>query len=586
MKGTVHPRRLLLCLVLVPALLAGLGAWQSWRAEQQAERLGAAQQRVERALAEARALPPRASVRVDGRAYVRDLALARLDERLADTRSAQRLNRFAAVLADSGACLAALVAVLGAVSLAGIAGAARSALRSRRCLLLWFELGRRLLPCLLLAQIGLLALALACAGTFEILGLWRVGQVPVSEGRTQLSVALILLGLLASAWQMLAKISRLRLRPAPALDVIGRRLGEEDAPELWTLLRELAARLDTPAPQHLLVGLCDGFYVTANRVCLQPSGEHLQGRSLYLSLPLLGLLDRAELSAVIAHELAHFAGRDAHYSLHFLPIYQGAASQLAAIEEQEANVFERAALEPARLLAGYFLERFGLAVNHWSRLREFAADRRAAQLAGAPAMASALLRSAAAGAPIRAFLEHCLLAPARAPDNLVDAIHVYRVISTRRVLREAPWQIVVFSLGMYLVVYGLKNAGLTDLLAQLLNRLAEHGVWAAALGTGLLSAALSSVMNNMPSVLLGALSIQASDTAGAVREAMIYANVIGCDLGPKITPIGSLATLLWLHVLARKGMRITWGYYFRVGALLTLPVLLATLSALALRLAI
>ncbi|WP_031759847.1 arsenic transporter [Pseudomonas aeruginosa] len=161
-----------------------------------------------------------------------------------------------------------------------------------------------------------------------------------------------------------------------------------------------------------------------------------------------------------------------------------------------------------------------------------------------------------------------------------------RVISTRRVLREAPWQIVVFSLGMYLVVYGLKNAGLTDLLAQLLNRLAEHGVWAAALGTGLLSAALSSVMNNMPSVLLGALSIQASDTAGAVREAMIYANVIGCDLGPKITPIGSLATLLWLHVLARKGMRITWGYYFRVGALLPLPVLLATLSALALRLAI
>ncbi|MGV8643239.1 hypothetical protein ACV35T_27490, partial [Pseudomonas aeruginosa] len=98
----------------------------------------------ERALAEARALPPRASVRVDGRAYVRDLALARLDEQLADTRSAQRLNRFAAVLADSGACLAALVAVLGAVSLAGIAGAARSALRSRRCLLLWFELGRRL----------------------------------------------------------------------------------------------------------------------------------------------------------------------------------------------------------------------------------------------------------------------------------------------------------------------------------------------------------------------------------------------------------------------------------------------------------
>lgn len=159
-------------------------------------------------------------------------------------------------------------------------------------------------------------------------------------------------------------------------------------------------------------------------------------------------------------------------------------------------------------------------------------------------------------------------------------------ISTRRVLREAPWQVVIFSLGMYLVVYGLKNAGLTALLTHLLDRLAEQGLWSATLGTGLIAALLSSVMNNMPTVLVGALSIQASEAQGLVREAMIYANVIGCDLGPKITPIGSLATLLWLHVLERKGMRITWGYYFRVGILLTLPVLLITLSALALRLSL
>ncbi|TFF42559.1 arsenic transporter [Pseudomonas sp. RIT623] len=159
-------------------------------------------------------------------------------------------------------------------------------------------------------------------------------------------------------------------------------------------------------------------------------------------------------------------------------------------------------------------------------------------------------------------------------------------ISTQRVLREAPWQVVIFSLGMYLVVYGLKNAGLTDVLTHLLNRLAQQGLWSATIGTGLIAAVLSSVMNNMPSVLVGALSIQASEAQGLVREAMIYANVIGCDLGPKITPIGSLATLLWLHVLERKGTRITWGYYFKVGILLTLPVLLITLSALALRLSL
>lgn len=158
------------------------------------------------------------------------------------------------------------------------------------------------------------------------------------------------------------------------------------------------------------------------------------------------------------------------------------------------------------------------------------------------------------------------------------------IISTREVIKGAPWQIVFFSLGMYLVVYGLRNAGLTHYLTGLLNGCAQHGVWGAAIGTGLLAALLSSIMNNMPTVLVGALSIDATTAQGVVREAMIYANVIGSDLGPKITPIGSLATLLWLHVLATKKIQISWGYYCRVGAVLTLPVLLVTLSALALRL--
>lgn len=168
---------------------------------------------------------------------------------------------------------------------------------------------------------------------------------------------------------------------------------------------------------------------------------------------------------------------------------------------------------------------------------------------------------------------------------LAVAAHGHR-ISTRKVMKGAPWQIVVFSLGMYLVVYGLRNAGLTDHVAGLLDGFAAHGVWGATIGTGLLAAFLSSVMNNMPTVLVVALSIDASQAAGDVREAMVYANVIGSDLGPKFTPIGSLATLLWLHVLARKGIRITWGYYFKVGVVLTLPVLLATLAALALRLSL
>lgn len=155
------------------------------------------------------------------------------------------------------------------------------------------------------------------------------------------------------------------------------------------------------------------------------------------------------------------------------------------------------------------------------------------------------------------------------------------IIALRPVLRNAPWQIVLFSLGMYLVVYGLGQAGLTHYGAMVLNWLGHQNEVVATIGTGFLSAGVASVMNNMPSTLIGALAIHHAQVPELTRKLMIYANVIGNDLGPKFTPIGSLATLLWLHVLTGKGHRIGWGQYMKVGLLLTPPVLFATLIALA-----
>ena len=153
-------------------------------------------------------------------------------------------------------------------------------------------------------------------------------------------------------------------------------------------------------------------------------------------------------------------------------------------------------------------------------------------------------------------------------------------VEVRRLIPEAPWKIVVFSIGMYLVVFGLRNVGLTAVVTGWLTAASAHGPLVATLSTGALSACMSAVMNNMPTVMVNALAIHGVPGA-AHHLAMPLANVVGSDLGPKMTPIGSLATLLWLHTLGKKGVHIGWGYYMRVGLILTLPVLAVTLLALA-----
>ena len=150
-----------------------------------------------------------------------------------------------------------------------------------------------------------------------------------------------------------------------------------------------------------------------------------------------------------------------------------------------------------------------------------------------------------------------------------------KAVKPKNIIKTAPWQVVWFSIGLYIVVYGLKNAGLTDYLTIVLKDLSLRGDTIAVLGTGFIAAFLSAIMNNMPTIMI--MDIALHDIG---NQAMIYANIVGCNLGPKMTPFGSLATLLWLHVLSQKGVKIGFGEYSKFGLIVTPPVLFIVLLTL------
>jgi len=150
-----------------------------------------------------------------------------------------------------------------------------------------------------------------------------------------------------------------------------------------------------------------------------------------------------------------------------------------------------------------------------------------------------------------------------------------KTVEPAKIIKDAPWQVVWFSLGLYVVVYGLKNAGLTEYLTIILQDLNTMGNLIAVISTGFISAFLSAFMNNMPTIMI--MDIALKDIG---NDAMIYANIVGCNLGPKMTPFGSLATLLWLHTLNQKGIKIGFWQYSKFGLIVTPPILLVVLLTL------
>ncbi|OKL37313.1 arsenic transporter [Domibacillus mangrovi] len=139
------------------------------------------------------------------------------------------------------------------------------------------------------------------------------------------------------------------------------------------------------------------------------------------------------------------------------------------------------------------------------------------------------------------------------------------------ILKKTPWHILIFAFSMYVIIYGLHNAGLTELLVNLCKPIVNQGLLQASFIMGGLVSLLSNSFNNHPALMIGTITLTEMGLDPITLKTIYLANIIGSDMGSLLLPIGTLASLIWMDILRRNKIKVTWKDYISV-SLIVIPI--------------
>ncbi len=144
-------------------------------------------------------------------------------------------------------------------------------------------------------------------------------------------------------------------------------------------------------------------------------------------------------------------------------------------------------------------------------------------------------------------------------------------VPPKDILWKTPWHTLIFVFGMYVVIYGLYKIDLPTYLVYYIRPLATGGLTQASLTMGVLVTIMSNLFNNHPALLIGTLTLTQMGFTPFMLQVAYLGNVVGSDMGSLLLPIGTLATLIWMHILKQNHVKITWRRYIGV-TMLVIPV--------------
>ncbi|WP_425455956.1 arsenic transporter [Ectobacillus funiculus] len=148
------------------------------------------------------------------------------------------------------------------------------------------------------------------------------------------------------------------------------------------------------------------------------------------------------------------------------------------------------------------------------------------------------------------------------------------------ILKKTPWHIFIFAFSMYVLIYGLHNSGLTELLVKVCKPIVQQGLFEATFLMGGLISILSNLFNNHPALLIGTITLTKMDLDLITLKTMYLASIIGSDIGSLLLPIGTLASLIWMHILRKNKIKVKWKDFFSVSLIVVPLTVIITLFLL------
>jgi arsenical pump membrane protein len=139
------------------------------------------------------------------------------------------------------------------------------------------------------------------------------------------------------------------------------------------------------------------------------------------------------------------------------------------------------------------------------------------------------------------------------------------------ILKKTPWHILIFAFSMYVIIYGLHNVGLTKMLVKVCEPIVNQGLFYASFVMGGLVSILSNLFNNHPALMIGTITLTEMGLNPITLKTIYLANIIGSDMGSLILPIGTLASLIWMHILKQNKIKVKWTDYLSV-SMIVIPL--------------